>query len=132
MTIAKKTLGLCWVALGLAFVWALMDLGKTYGGIRYLVHVDAGPAAFAALGCTVASAAIGHALFIRLAVRTLLTLAVGCVAAYVLAGVFSGDALLQLLMPPMIGRPLIWAYLLAAVLASVTLGVGVVRSGSRR
>ena len=102
------------------FIWALKDLGNTYG-MRYLAHVGAGAATAAAIACLSASATIGFGLFVRLAPQHLLTLCAGCIAAYVLAGVFSGVASLQLLMPPMIGRPLIWAYIVTATLAVLTL-----------
>jgi hypothetical protein len=131
VTLIKKFLGLCWFALCIAFVWALMDLSKTYGGISYLVHVGAGLAATAAVACLAAAAVIGFGLFVRLAVHMPLNLAAGCLAGYVLAGVFSGLDWLQLLMPPMIGRPLVWAYLATDALALLTLTVWFMRSAGR-
>jgi len=118
--------------LCIQFIWALKDLGGTFG-VSYLAHVGAGAATAAALACLAAAAAIGYSLFVRLAPRNLLVFGAACIAGYVLAGVFSGVASLQLLMPPMIGRPLIWAYLVTAVLAmlTLTLSIGHVRSGNR-
>jgi hypothetical protein len=131
MTLTKKLLGLSWFALCIVFIWAFTDLGKTYGGVRYLLHVGAGAGAAAALASLAASAVIGFGLFVRLKPNRSLTLAAGCVAGYVLAGVFTGIESLQLLMPPMMGRPLIWAYLVTAALASFTLFVGFIRSSNR-
>jgi hypothetical protein len=123
MTITKKFLGLCWFALFLVFIWAFMGMAQTFGGIGYLVHVGAGAAAIAVVGCMTSSAWIGFTLLVRLGKPMLLSLGAGCVAGYVVAGVFTGKAELQLLMPPMIERPLIWAYLLTIGLALLTLVV---------
>jgi hypothetical protein len=131
MNLTKKFLGLCWFALTLAFVWAFMGMAQTYGGIGYLVHVGAGVSAMAAIGCMTACALIGFNLLVRLGRPLLLCIGAGCVAAYVIAGVFSGHSALQLLMPPMIERPMIWAYLLTIGLAVITLLALVVPSRLR-
>lgn len=132
MTLAKKFLGLCWFALGLVFVWAFIGMAHTYGGLGYLAHVGAGAGGIAAVGCMTASALIGFALLVRPRQPLLLVLIAGVVASYVVAGVFTGEPVLQLLMPPMIERPLIWAYLLTIGLALVTLLALFVQSRPRR
>lgn len=102
------------------YVFGLYAMGRTFGGARWLSHVGAGRAAAAIVICAVLSAIIGVTL-VRNKAPMLPTLLVGGVSAYFLLGVFSGQAILQLLMPPFVESAVIWTYLVGAGLSLFTI-----------
>ena len=108
-----------WFLQGACFLYGLSAMARTFGGMKYLGHVGAGPGTAAILLCAALSAVIG-VMCHRHKVVVCLSLVVGLVCCYVLLGVFSGQASLQLLMPPFMDREVVWAYLIGAGLALFT------------
>jgi hypothetical protein len=133
MRYTSKLLSAFWLAQAAFFIWGLLQLGKSIGGIGYIAHVGASLLAGSLIISAGASMLFSITLYMNNP-RIVFLVIVGVISAYLLSGIFFPYPPLQFLLPRsiMVAREIIWPYLGGVAIFILSIPVTMLLVFSRR